>query len=396
MGLLEEEKRGKHGNQIQISDNIRNNIKRHIDLFPRVEGHYVRKTSQREYLESGLSLQKMYRLYTSWCNENNLEKGKFWLYDDIFSSQYNISFHTPRKDQCTACREYEVSNEEKKAVLQTKYEAHIQNKELARTEKDNDKKKAVEAESSDKKYTAIVVDLQAVLFCPSGKTSILFYKRKLSVFNFTIFELATKKGSCFMWNETVAGRGANDIASCIKLYLEEKANNGYENVTIYSDGCGAQNRNRFLFTCYLYMVSSSPLQTIKHKYLESGHTQNEGDSMHSVIEKKLRGANIYVPEQYYSMVEFAKQNDNEYSVTVITQDDIKDFKALSFHNRLQLKWKVRDDHGEQVKWNKIMDLKVEKAHPYQLMYYFKYHHGDEYRVVRLRGRQRGRREIQNT
>ena len=61
LGVTDHENRGldgKRGNP-QGKDTIR----AHIDKFPRIESHYARKDSKREYLESSLSLGKMFDLY---------------------------------------------------------------------------------------------------------------------------------------------------------------------------------------------------------------------------------------------------------------------------------------------------------------------------------------------
>ena len=47
LGIVEEEMRGKHRNQPKIPDETCVRIREHINVFPRVEGHYVRKQSQR-------------------------------------------------------------------------------------------------------------------------------------------------------------------------------------------------------------------------------------------------------------------------------------------------------------------------------------------------------------
>ena len=55
-------------------------------------------------------------------------------------------------------------------------------------------------------FCAAVFNLQQVLQCPKFNAC-MFYKTKLSVYNFTIYDLGTKKGDCFMWNEVIAARG---------------------------------------------------------------------------------------------------------------------------------------------------------------------------------------------
>jgi len=47
-----------------IQDYIKNDVKKHISNFPVVKSHYITQDSKRKYLEAGLSVSKMYRLYT--------------------------------------------------------------------------------------------------------------------------------------------------------------------------------------------------------------------------------------------------------------------------------------------------------------------------------------------
>lgn len=59
--------RGKHNNRPNKMNNMTEaTIKAHIDIFPKVESHYTRMNSTREYLSENLNISKMYRFYTEW------------------------------------------------------------------------------------------------------------------------------------------------------------------------------------------------------------------------------------------------------------------------------------------------------------------------------------------
>ena len=59
----------------------------------------------------------------------------------------------------------------------------------------------------------------------------------------------------------------------------------FRHTILYSDACSGQNRNQFTATALMHAVTNLPnLETIDHKFLESGHTQMEFDSMHSAID----------------------------------------------------------------------------------------------------------------
>lgn len=237
VGSLDTDKRGHHGKQKTIDHTIKEQIRNHINSFERIEAHYVRKDSKRQYLDPNLSASKMYRMYKEWCTENDAIPGKEWLYLNIFSEEFNIGFHIPKKDQCDFCEKYKHSTAAEQEQQADKKREHLANKDLVR------KLKEWDAKNPGQNTRAAVFDLQRVLPCPTGQASMLYYSRKLSVFNFTIFELAVNKGKQILWHEGIASRGANDIASCVFDYLKEKADEGVAEVTFYSDCCGGQNRN---------------------------------------------------------------------------------------------------------------------------------------------------------
>jgi len=82
--------------------------------------------------------------------------------------------------------------------------------------------------------TAACFDLEKVLNCPYGEVSRFYYHRKLSVYNFTVYNLGTGDGSCYVWPEVVAQRGANEIASCLMDYIQLRAAQGTKIFELFS------------------------------------------------------------------------------------------------------------------------------------------------------------------
>ena len=60
LGTCDAEGRGKHFQRGNSKAEEKEIIREHINSFPRVESHYARKDSKREYLECSLTLIKMY------------------------------------------------------------------------------------------------------------------------------------------------------------------------------------------------------------------------------------------------------------------------------------------------------------------------------------------------
>jgi hypothetical protein len=143
----------------------------------------------------------MYRLY---C-ESTDEPVKKGIYREIFNTAFNLAFHRPKKDFCKLCTTYNNSSSDEKAVIQQDYDMHHSRKNRVRAIKEESKKLA----KSNLNLVAVTFDLQQVLSTPKLDVSSLFYKRKLSTYDLTVYNLADSSAQCYMWHEGVAGRGSN-------------------------------------------------------------------------------------------------------------------------------------------------------------------------------------------
>lgn len=120
---------------------------------------------------------------------------------------------------------------------------------------------------------------------PHPGDSQIYYKRKLSVYNFTIYEHHSADGFCYVWDEINSGKGASEIGICLFQYLKNLPET-VTHVSTYSDTCGGQNRNIFTMTAILCAVQNiDNLQIIDIKYMEFGHSYLEANAMDATIER---------------------------------------------------------------------------------------------------------------
>ncbi|KAL0840311.1 hypothetical protein ABMA28_015581 [Loxostege sticticalis] len=356
-GIVEPERRGKHENHgTKISNDLLAEVKKHIESIPRIESHYLRKQTTREFIEGGKTLTDLYRDYRKDCQNNGRDFVKINIYRKVFKEDYNISFFTPKKDQCCDCVAFENASPVDKEKMEEKYRLHLKEKDLSREEKLRDK------EMIDDNNIVACYDLQAMLQVPKGDVSSFYYKSRLNCLNFTICELKADLTKCYFWTEVEGQKGANEIGSCVFKYLEEKSvsSSGKLNITFYSDNCCGQQKNQFVFSMYIYAVKNLPnIESITHKFLIKGHTQNEGDSVHSTIErqikKRLRSGPIYVPDQYINAIRDAKKKGNKYHVVEMSHSEFYDIK-----NMQEFKL-TKNTQGETVKMGEIKILKIEKS-----------------------------------
>ena len=191
--VLEDDRRGKHSPSVKRPQCNREFTIEHINSFPRIPFHYIRKDTKKEYLD--LISPKSMTFYLQKCKEENVSAEKIF-YRNIFHNNFNLLFHTPSKDRCDKCYMYDKMDSDQKLLYQEDYHKHLANKEPARTNRNIFKQKA---ENGDCKF--VEFDFEAVRYCPSLQAKAVFYKRQLSVYNLTVYDVKSRKATNHMCHE---------------------------------------------------------------------------------------------------------------------------------------------------------------------------------------------------
>lgn len=297
--------------------------------LPKMPSHYCRERTDKQYIEPNFqSLAQLYRYYQMCWSESKISSDKshgidneyvvvvvdesngvvdrsngvnklkstslsYGYFCDLFK-ELKLGLYQPRKDRCDTCVAYENGN-----ITEKEYNDHILQKNRARKEKDDDKKKAIAGEAR-----VFVWDVEAVKLAPQNKSGILYYKSKLKNHNFSIYDLKSTDCTNNWWNEADGGMDSSMFTTCAIDFLDENCNDDLP-IIIWSDGCGYQNRNQILSSALLeYAIQYK--KTIQQKFLIKGHTQMEVDNVHALIEKKSKGRNIDLPSDYITVTEEAR------------------------------------------------------------------------------------------
>jgi len=173
------------------------------------------------------------------------------------------------------------------------------------------------------------MDLQQVLLCPKSLSSAVYYKRKLCVHNFTLYDLASKAGYCYVWHEGNGGLDADEFATLVTKFLSS-IQDSVERVILWSDGCTYQNRNSTLASAILYFLRSGQkpnLREVHQKFLCRGHTEIEVDSMHAAIEAASSKIEVYTPLEWQTVMKTARPKQ-PYEVTELRYNDWQTFPPL--------------------------------------------------------------------
>ena len=170
------------------------------------------------YLEEGLNIIQMHRMYLEYAQEKKWEAvATSRQYRDTLNSQFNIAFFKPKKDQCSVCSAFKNTDPGNRTTkMEEDYNQHNLNQNAARNLKNSDK----ELSNNDKSILTVCFDLQKVLVTPKSEVSDFYYKSKIATYNFTIYDLGNNQGYCYVWHEQISKRGPNEIGSCLWNFLK--------------------------------------------------------------------------------------------------------------------------------------------------------------------------------
>ena len=151
--------------------------------LPTVPSHYCRSSTfakDKKYLNPGSTILQFYKEDSTTAQESHVRVVGRKFFTELLQ-KLNFSVFIPRKYQCDVCVGEKHGN-----VSKEEYDLHIKLKDEARDEKTKDK------EAANDNIYVWTMDMQAVLLCPKSKASSLYYKTKLQVHNFTLYNLKTR------------------------------------------------------------------------------------------------------------------------------------------------------------------------------------------------------------
>ena len=210
-------------------------------------------------------MSKLYSVYTAKCGAFNKSHFSIKKFTEHFKDS-NYSLFKRKKDMCNTCMVYEEG-----IITEAEFIYHQDLKTLALKEYDKEK-------ADNTTEMVVTADTEALLAAPHNDSGLMFFHSKLNLHNFTFYDLHTKDVQNFLWSEFNREIKASNFTTCYIQYLTKvlEENPSLRNITLWSDGCGYQNKCNVLVSALL-MFAVEQNVTLTHKYLEVGHTHMECD-----------------------------------------------------------------------------------------------------------------------
>lgn len=248
---------------------------------------------------------------------------------------------------------------ETKASLENQQTAHHNSWQEARRRMNDDIKDA----QKDVSKEVLSFDLEKSLPLPRLPTGIVFYKRQLWLYIAGIHSFIRKQGYCYVWTENQAGRGAQEIGSCLKKHIGSQVRHGVKNLVLWSDSCGGQNRNIKMVLLLKNVLESHPtLESITMKFLVSGHSFLQNDTDFSDIESALaHSQRLYLPSDYVEVMRTARKK----KPFIVTEMSSPDFVGTQKLEDLITNRKV-GENNEKINWLKIREIRFVKSEPLKI------------------------------
>lgn len=353
------EKRGQFRNKFTIIADI-SFLKTFIKKFPCHQSHYGPSNSNSivKYLNPNLNIIKMYREYCLICQAMKQRVLSEWLFRNVFNTQFNLKFARLKVDTCKTCdtlttrlkcfdaSEHDKWQEEKKKHL-----------ELVQKYKSVFDKTIQDAKDSNENLGVLTFDLQRALELPRLTTSVAFYKRQLWFYNLCIYDEVHRIGYMYVWPESMASRGGQEIAACLIRHLRERLPVNTKKLILNSDSCYGQNKNIKLNLILKQFIDSWPhsdLKSVEQRYFVVGHSYNSCDRCFGLIEnQKKRTEDIFTPTHWINVMRQAKKTDPKFIVTEMREKDFvsaKPLEALIVNRK-------KSTTGEKISWNNFQTIK---------------------------------------
>ncbi|KAH9632068.1 hypothetical protein HF086_015272 [Spodoptera exigua] len=190
---------------------------------------------------------------------------------------------------------------------------------------------------------------------------------------------------CNVWVEGEAGRGAQEVGSCLIKHITERLDDNVKFLILWSDSCGGQNRNIKLILMLKAMLNEHPsLDQINIKFLESGHSFLPNDTDFGKIECALkRQQRLYTPDDYIHVMKTCKKT-NPMHVHRMKNEDF--LSSLKLEKNIINRKKTVD--GEKVSWLHTKEIMIKKDEMFKI--YMKTDLNEEFKVVDIKKNVRGR------
>ncbi|CAG7824789.1 unnamed protein product [Allacma fusca] len=305
--------RGRHDNRPhRLLDDTIKLIKDHLESYDAVENHYTRN----KYDETVTFLPAHHTI------------------KQLHLDYLDVHGHD--------CPELETAdNADEKTQLQHQKQSHLAMADLT----SNTRKQDMARAKIDSNFIVLSVDMQQTFFTPKLTNASSFYLRKFCTYNLGIHDENQNRGHMFIWNETDAKKGADEVASCLYRFVLTRFEPtcAERTLVVWTDRCVGQNNNYTMLVFYRKIIQDGYYSNIYQKFAISGHSYLSCDTDFSFIERQLKKFPPITPNDL--LMPILKANSvAPFEIHKMTLDHFYDLKRLVSYWKRPVNLKISQFH----------------------------------------------------
>lgn len=287
-------------------------LKRFIASFPQFESRFNVIHERTKFLHPRLNLERLFRLYREKCTFQERKPVSLTHFRKFFKHEFTLSFFKPKTSVCYKCKTNSLDmnraivSARRKAELLQSHEGHTslithtitQHRQIVQT-----------AQCMSENIEVLTFGLGNSIDLPYIKASEDFQKRKLWVHQFCIFDEVRRKHTIYVWPESTASKGSQEIGCCLLRYLHDNLPSETDQLILYSDPCYGQNRNiKLVLILQMFLQSHANLKNIDQRFFLPGHSYNSTDKFFKLIESQRKSSEVLLNTSHViGMIEKAKK-----------------------------------------------------------------------------------------
>ena len=113
------------------------------------------------------------------------------------------------------------------------------------------------------------------------------------IYQFGIVNEELDRHHHLIYDESVTGKGADEVVSMLTYYLEKCLPRKSDHLIIWADNCGGQNKNSTVIHFLLNLVKTEKFKIVELKFQIKGHTRNSVDRGFGYTKREYNRSEVY-------------------------------------------------------------------------------------------------------
>lgn len=335
-------------------------LRKFIEKCVSYESCYNASQSSSKYLHPRLNFRRLFQLYRSECVWEQRTKISQGAFKRIFKTEYNLKFVRRTKPKCSLCR---MSNQGLfvRSIACASQEKVRLDDHIATVEKANNVLFSLVdiAHLPTESIEIFTFEMQKSIELPCIDILHSFTKRQFWFHWLCVHDEVRNNTYYYVWNESIAGREAEETASCLYKHFLKHVSKTIKKIHLFSDPYSEDTRNMkmtLMLRKYLDYVSTSELSSIEQHFFVKGHSFNSCNRASDIIRRKIKPGEIFTPEQLSALISQQQLGGKKFIVQEMTQRDFYSCKPL-------INLLISDKNQE---WSKFQKIIYNRENPFSL------------------------------